>query len=177
MARTRRTATPRPRSTGVEVSCVYNVADPLTERMVEEAEVVEGARAIGFTLGIPAVSMLGIVDDLLVDRAFVAAASGLGAELAKVGDITPAAPHNVANALAAAALARSYGVPGTAVRDGLRSVRVGPHKIQTVLEATESPGSMIPRPPTRTRPMRRCAPSTRWSGSLVARPRAPPSTS
>ena len=55
-------------------------------------------------------------------------------ELAKVSDVTPAAPHNVANALAAAALARSYGVPGTAVRDGLRSVRVGPHKIQTVLE-------------------------------------------
>ena len=38
---------------GVEASCVYNVADPATERMVEEAEVVEGARAIGFTLGIP----------------------------------------------------------------------------------------------------------------------------
>ena len=40
--------------------------------MVEDAEVIEGARAIGFTLGIPAVSMLGVVDDLLVDRAFVA---------------------------------------------------------------------------------------------------------
>ena len=119
---------------GVEVSCVYNVADPLTERMVEEAEVVEGARAIGFTLGIPAVSMLGIVDDLLVDRAFVAQRQDSALELAKVSDVTPAAPHNVANALAAAALARSYGVPGTAVRDGLRSVRVGPHKIQTVLE-------------------------------------------
>jgi UDP-N-acetylmuramoylalanine--D-glutamate ligase len=119
---------------GVEASCVYNVADPVTERMVEEAEVVEGARAIGFTLGIPAVSMLGIVDDLLVDRAFVAQRQDSALELAKVSDVTPAAPHNVANALAAAALARSYGVPGTAVRDGLRSVRVGPHKIQTVLE-------------------------------------------
>ena len=38
---------------GVEFSCVYNVADPETERMVEEADVVEGARAIGFTLGTP----------------------------------------------------------------------------------------------------------------------------
>jgi UDP-N-acetylmuramoylalanine--D-glutamate ligase len=78
--------------------------------------------------------MLGIVDDLLVDRAFVAQRQDSALELAKVSDVTPAAPHNVANALAAAALARSYGVPGTAVRDGLRSVRVGPHKIQTVLE-------------------------------------------
>jgi UDP-N-acetylmuramoylalanine--D-glutamate ligase len=118
----------------VEASCVYNVADPETERMVEEAEVVEGARAIGFTLGIPAVSMLGVVDDLLVDRAFVEQRRDSALELAKVSDVSPAAPHNVANALAAAALARSYGVPATAVRDGLRAVRVGPHKIQTVLQ-------------------------------------------
>src|SRR5690606_35925396 len=34
----------------VQVSCVYNVADPATEQMVIDAEVVEGARAIGFTL-------------------------------------------------------------------------------------------------------------------------------
>ena len=101
---------------GVEASCVYNVADPVTERMVEEAEVVEGARAIGFTLGIPAVSMLGVVDDLLVDRAFVEQRQDSALELAKVSDVSPAAPHNVANALAAAALARSYGVPATAVR-------------------------------------------------------------
>ncbi|HEX8488524.1 MAG TPA: Mur ligase family protein, partial [Propionibacteriaceae bacterium] len=33
----------------VRASCVYNVADPVTEQMVEEADVVEGARAIGFT--------------------------------------------------------------------------------------------------------------------------------
>ena len=52
-------------------SCVYNVADPATERMVEDADVTEGARAIGFTLGVPAPSMLGVVDDLLVDRAFI----------------------------------------------------------------------------------------------------------
>jgi UDP-N-acetylmuramoylalanine--D-glutamate ligase len=121
--------------TGVQASCVYNVADPATERMVEEAEVVEGARAIGFTLGIPDRSMLGIVDDLLVDRAFVAQRRDSALELAKVADVSPASPHNLENALAAAALARSYGVPATAVREGLRSVRVGAHKIETVLTA------------------------------------------
>ncbi len=115
---------------GVEASCVYNVADPATEQMVEEAEVVEGARAIGFTLGIPAPSMLGVVDDLLVDRAFVEQRQTSALELATIADVSPAAPHNVANALAAAALARSYGVPATAVRDGLRNVTVGAHKIQ-----------------------------------------------
>jgi UDP-N-acetylmuramoylalanine--D-glutamate ligase len=119
---------------GVQVSCVYNVADPVTEQMVEQAEVVEGARAIGFTLGIPGPSMVGVVDDLLVDRAFIEQRRDSALELAKVSDVSPAAPHNVANALAAAALARSYGVPAAAVREGVRSVRVGPHKIQTVLE-------------------------------------------
>jgi UDP-N-acetylmuramoylalanine--D-glutamate ligase len=119
---------------GVQASCVYNVADPVTEQMVEQAEVVEGARAIGFTLGTPGPSMLGVVDDLLVDRAFIEQRRDSALELAKISDVSPAAPHNVANALAAAALARSYGVPAAAVRKGLRTVTVGPHKIQTVLE-------------------------------------------
>ncbi|WP_375423110.1 UDP-N-acetylmuramoyl-L-alanine--D-glutamate ligase [uncultured Friedmanniella sp.] len=116
----------------VAVSCVYNVADPATEKMVEEAEVVEGARAIGFTLGTPGPSMVGVVEDLLVDRAFIEQRRDSALELAKLSDVTPFAPHNVANALAAAALARSYGVHPTAVRDGLRNVTLGSHKIQTV---------------------------------------------
>ncbi len=117
---------------GVQVACVYNVADPATERMVEDAEVVEGARAIGFTLGTPGLSMLGVVDDLLVDRAFIEQRRDSALELASVSDVTPAAPHNVANALAAAALARAYGVPAAAVRDGLRAVQLGAHKIETI---------------------------------------------
>jgi len=118
----------------VAVSCVYNVADPATEGMVEQAEVVEGARAIGFTLGVPGPSMLGVVEDLLVDRAFIEQRRDSALELAKLSDVHPLAPHNVENALAAAALARSYGVHPTAVRDGLRNVTLGSHKIQTVLE-------------------------------------------
>ncbi|HEX2856963.1 MAG TPA: UDP-N-acetylmuramoyl-L-alanine--D-glutamate ligase [Propionibacteriaceae bacterium] len=116
----------------VSHSCVYNVADPQTEKMVEDAEVVEGARAIGFTLGIPAMSMLGIVDDLIVDRAFVEQRRDSALELAKVSDVVPNAPHNVENALAAAALARSFGVPPRAVAEGLRNLTLGGHRIQTV---------------------------------------------
>jgi UDP-N-acetylmuramoylalanine--D-glutamate ligase len=122
---------------GVQVACVYNVADRATEEMVEDADVVEGARAIGFTLGTPGPSMLGVVDDLLVDRAFIEQRRDSALELANVSDVTPAAPHNIANALAAAALARAYGVPATAVRDGLRGVRLGAHKIETVLVRDE----------------------------------------
>jgi UDP-N-acetylmuramoylalanine--D-glutamate ligase len=100
--------------------------------MVEEADVVEGCRAIGFTLGAPSLSMLGVVDDLLVDRAFVPDRQESAQELGTVGDVRPTAPHNVANALAAAALARAFGVPPTAVRDGLRAFAPAAHRIATV---------------------------------------------
>jgi UDP-N-acetylmuramoylalanine--D-glutamate ligase len=115
-------------------SCVYNVADPLTEHLVAEAEVIEGARAIGFTLGIPGPSMLGVVDDVLVDRAFIPQRRDSAVEIAKLADVVPFAPHNVANALAAAALARSFGVAPTAVAEGLRRLQLGDHRIQTIAE-------------------------------------------
>jgi UDP-N-acetylmuramoylalanine--D-glutamate ligase len=117
-----------------EIACVYNVADPLTEQLVEDAEVIEGCRAIGFTLGVPAVSMLGLVEDVLCDRAFVAERVTSAAELGTLEDVRTAgagvlAPHNVANALAAAALARGMGVQPAAVRDGLRACRPLPHRL------------------------------------------------
>jgi UDP-N-acetylmuramoylalanine--D-glutamate ligase len=117
---------------GVERACVYNVADPITEQLVREADVAEGARAIGFTLGIPDVGMVGVVDDVLADRAFVAERQSAAAELCTIGDLASPAPHFVANALAAAALARSHGVPTTAVRDALRQFRPGGHRIAEV---------------------------------------------
>jgi UDP-N-acetylmuramoylalanine--D-glutamate ligase len=113
----------------VRSACVYNVADPVTERLVREADVVEGARAVGFTLGTPAVGMVGLVEDVLADRAFVEEREHSAAELCTVSDLASPAPHFVANALAAAALARSAGVPTTAVRDGLRSFVPDGHRI------------------------------------------------
>jgi UDP-N-acetylmuramoylalanine--D-glutamate ligase len=101
---------------------------------VMDAEVIEGCRAIGFTLGTPGLSMLGLVDDLLVDRAFVEQRETSALELASLADVTPAAPHNVANALAAAALARAFGVPATAIRAGLRGFRPDKHRIAHVAE-------------------------------------------
>ncbi len=122
---------------GVQRACVYNVADSATERMVREADVSEGARAIGFTLGTPDVGMVGVVDGILVDRAFVAERRTSAAELASVADVRPQAPHNVANALAAAALARSMDVPASAVRDGLGVFGPDPHRISTVATIDE----------------------------------------
>lgn len=118
-----------------QVAAVYNVADPVTERMVQEADVVEGCRAIGVTLGMPGRSMLGVVDDLLVDRAYIDNRADSALELASVHDVHPFAPHNVFNALAAAALARAAGVPAGAVRDGLRAFEPAGHRIAMVAEA------------------------------------------
>lgn len=116
-------------------SCVYNHDDPATEKMVEEADVVEGARAIGFRNGIPGLSMIGVVDDMIVDRAFIAERHSSALPLAKVADVQPAAPHNVENALAAAALTRSFGVSPQAVARGLQNLHLGGHRIETVHQA------------------------------------------
>ena len=118
----------------VQKACVYNVADEATRRLVEEADVVEGARAIGFTLDTPAVGMVGVVEDILADRAFIEERSTSAAELCTISDLASPAPHYVQNALAAAALARAHGVPTKAVRDGLRSFRPDGHRIATVTE-------------------------------------------
>ena len=116
-------------------ACVYNVADPVTEQLVRDADVVEGARAIGFTLGMPSVGMMGLVEDILVDRAFIEERSTSAAELCTVADLPSHAPHVVSNALAAAALARAHGVSQQAVRDGLRGFRLDGHRIAVVAEA------------------------------------------
>ncbi|MEU9996322.1 UDP-N-acetylmuramoyl-L-alanine--D-glutamate ligase [Streptomyces sp. NPDC050848] len=122
---------------GNTVACVYNAGDAdqgVTEDLVREADVEEGCRAIGFTLGTPGPSQLGVVEGILVDRAFVENRQKQAQELAEVADVQPPAPHNIANALAAAALARAFGVEPRAVRDGLRAFRPDPHRIELVEE-------------------------------------------
>jgi UDP-N-acetylmuramoylalanine--D-glutamate ligase len=106
---------------------VVNVDDEWSRRLGERAE-----RSIGFTLGSPRAGELGLVDDLLVDRAFTADPVREAAELAQLSDVRPYAPHNVANALAAAALARAFGVPAESVRDGLRAFTPDPHRIELI---------------------------------------------
>ncbi|WP_246610420.1 UDP-N-acetylmuramoyl-L-alanine--D-glutamate ligase [Nonomuraea rhizosphaerae] len=103
---------------------VYNADDPGTARI---AAPYPGA--VGFTLLAPKADQLGVVEDLLVDRAFVADPVEAAEELATLADVHPLAPHNVANALAAAALARAYGVPAEAVRRGLREFTPDPHRM------------------------------------------------
>lgn len=114
-------------------AAIYNADQIETERMVENADVVEGCRAVGFTTNTPGVSMLGVVNGLLVDRAFIEERKNSAAELASISDLGPVAPrHMVANALAAAALVRAYGVEPAAVKQGLVNYLPGEHRIQLV---------------------------------------------
>jgi UDP-N-acetylmuramoylalanine--D-glutamate ligase len=99
---------------------VGNLDDPGVASRLAEV----GHRTVGFTLGAPAPGQLGVVDGMLVDRAF----GDVPVELAAADAVRPAGPHNVANALAAAALARAYGVPPAAVRDGLAGYTPEPHR-------------------------------------------------
>jgi UDP-N-acetylmuramoylalanine--D-glutamate ligase len=113
-------------------ACVYNADEPVTEGMVRAADVVEGCRAIGVTRGVPAQGMLGVVDNVIVDRAFIDNRATHAQELALVDDVPLAAPAFLTDALVAAALARAHGVSPSAVRDGLRTFTPAPHRMARV---------------------------------------------
>ncbi|CAN2194942.1 MurD UDP-N-acetylmuramoylalanine-D-glutamate ligase [Candidatus Nanopelagicaceae bacterium] len=89
-------------------------------------------RKVFFSLDTPAPGEIGIVEELLVDRAFVAdpMEASMFCELAEV---TPTVPHNVANALAAAGLARVIGIDHEKIREAIKSFTPGRHRIETVL--------------------------------------------
>jgi len=120
------------------VACVYNKADAATEQMVRDADVVDGARAIGFGLDIPGPSEVGIVDGILVDRAFLDERFSSAIELTTLDALRAThldAPHIVANILAASALARSFGVSPAVIRDALSTFHLDEHRIQLVARA------------------------------------------
>jgi len=121
--------------TNTRVAALYNRADEATRLMVEDAEVIDGARAIGFGLDAPGPSDFGVVDGILCDRAFLdeRATTALELttrdELAKVG---LGAPHAIANVLAAAALTRSLGVAPSVVREALRTFQLDSHRTEVI---------------------------------------------
>lgn len=119
------------------VACVYNLADEATRGMVEDADVQEGCRAIGFGLGVPGPSDLGVVEGILVDRAFLDDRRTSALELATLDDLADSgltAPHAVQNVLAAAALARAADVAPARIRDAIRGFSMDHHRTELVIE-------------------------------------------
>jgi len=83
-------------------------------------------RTAAVVLGTPRAGEVGIVEDLLVDRAF-ADVPGEATALAGLGDLTVETVDELRWQLGAAALARAVGVAADAVRDGLRGCLPDPH--------------------------------------------------
>lgn len=105
----------------------------------DDGEVVKRAnrftdRKVFFSLDTPAPGEIGVVEDLLVDRAFVSDPQQ-AAMICELSDIKPTVPHNVSNALAAAALARSIDIPHETIQKALQEFRPGRHRIETVFES------------------------------------------
>jgi len=90
-------------------------------------------RKVFFSLNTPAPGEIGVVEELLVDRAFVADPQQ-AAMICELVDIIPTVPHNVSNALAAAGLARALDVPHEDIQKALHDFRPGRHRIETVYE-------------------------------------------
>ena len=166
-----------------QIACVYNVADPRTEQLVEEADVVEGCRAIGFTLGVPA----------LVDARRRRRRPGRpGLRRAAPAPRPPSSRRSTTCRATRRASRRTTSPtrwprprwPGPtacrppSVRDGLRAFRArpAPHR-RGRRRSTACASSTTPRRPTRTRPRPPGRSSSTSCGSPAACSRAPTSTS
>ena len=103
---------------GEKTVAIGNADDPEVAGRLAAAP----GRQVSFTLAEPGPDQLGVRGGRLVDRAFG------GGAFAGAGEVRPAGPHNVANALAAAALARAHGLDPAAVAQGLRAFVPDPHR-------------------------------------------------
>jgi UDP-N-acetylmuramoylalanine--D-glutamate ligase len=90
-------------------------------------------RKVFFSLDTPAPGQIGVVEELLIDRAFVADPQE-AAMFAELIEVKPTVPHNVSNALAAAGLARTVGVSHEAIREAITAFTPGKHRIAKILE-------------------------------------------
>ena len=109
---------------------ILNKADPqIVNRVGKDS-------AVWFSLTTPTVGELGVVENLLIDRAFSTTTDEAN-EIAELVDITPTVPHNISNALAAAALALSIGIKYEYVKAGLKNFATDHHRMELVVSKDE----------------------------------------
>ena len=111
---------------------ILNAGD---NEVARRAQIWQG-RKIFYSLETPAAGELGIVEDLLIDRAFVHNPQE-ASMIAQISDIQPTLPHSVSNALAAAGLALSVGVSYENIQKALIGFHPGRHRIEVVLNEDE----------------------------------------
>lgn len=89
-------------------------------------------KKIYFSLETPRIGELGLVENLLIDRAF---SDGDSAEvIGELSDISPTVPHNVLNAIAAGGLARALKISPEKVQKGLKEFELDHHRLELVLD-------------------------------------------
>jgi UDP-N-acetylmuramoylalanine--D-glutamate ligase len=108
---------------------ILNADDPI----VAESTALWQGKKIFYSLDAPRVGELGVVEDLLVDRAFVVDPD-TAEIIAGLAEIQPASAHNVSNTLAASGVARSMGISHSAIRKVIQAFRPGRHRIEVVGE-------------------------------------------
>lgn len=86
---------------------------------------------VTYTLETPMPHQIGLVENLIVDRAFI---SGDAEVLFEIDQVKPAVPHNVSNAMAAAALARAAGAATASIAAAISEFRLDHHRLEVVLE-------------------------------------------
>jgi UDP-N-acetylmuramoylalanine--D-glutamate ligase len=90
-------------------------------------------RKIFYSLDTPGPGEIGVVEELLVDRAFVADTQE-AALIAELTEIVPTVPHHVSNSLAAAGLASTVGISREVIREALKSFKPGKHRIEEIAD-------------------------------------------
>ena len=109
---------------------ILNADDP---QVLARANHWQG-RKVFFSLKTPGPGEIGVVEDLLVDRAFVADPQQ-ASMICELVDVKPTVPHNILNALAAAALARSVNISHEIIQKALQEYHPGRHRIETIFES------------------------------------------
>lgn len=99
---------------GTTLACVYRKGVGSSEAQVHDADVVEGARAIGIGLDSPGMSDLGLVEGILCDRAFLEDRQNQALEVSTIEELQEAGwviPDDLPTILGAVAIARALEVP------------------------------------------------------------------
>ena len=120
---------------GTEKAIIFNEQDDKTLEAAKAADVIEGCRAIGFSLFTPQPSSIGFVEDILVDRAFLDNRKDQALEIvteAELGEIASVSDQLKANVAAATALTRAVAVSPAEIKHALSSFRISPHRNQLV---------------------------------------------
>jgi UDP-N-acetylmuramoylalanine--D-glutamate ligase len=108
-------------------AAVLNLNDP--EVVLRTAS--WGGKKIYFGLDTPQAGEIGLVEEVLVDRAYVSNPASAEA-IAELSDIKPTVPHNVSNAMAAAGLALAVGVSHPIISKGLAKFKLDHHRLELV---------------------------------------------